>query len=160
MRADTRSADPMGNYSWRMGSGETTHWDDDRPLPRPAWHKWAWLALAVAIIAPILAYTLMRTVIHGSVNDSTLATSVAVAYGSAFTGGDFDDCRKLRSGDWRCSVVDAGGSGEMVYDVHVRPGSSCWSATLHLDNGEDDPPKNLDSCVYVIQKRLIDSLSG
>lgn len=82
---------------------------------------------------------------HAPVTSSRLARSVAVGADSAFLKNN--ECNRRNSDTWTCLVSDQGGSGNYVYSVDVRPGSSCWVARLIQDVGEVEPKRTIAGCV-------------
>lgn len=114
-----------------------------------------------AVIVLFFAYAaLARWVLHGPVHGASLQRSVELAAGSSvLLESTRRGCRRLpATGAWRCSVSDAGGSGDVRYEVRVEPDSSCWSARL-LDRGGEGPmPRTVDGCVHRWQWTAFDAV--
>jgi hypothetical protein len=108
--------------------------------------------IAVCLLVPVLFVTyalLARYVIHGPVNDQSLAWSVATDGGSPFP--DLANCDRIgRAATWTCTLT-RDGSAAAHYRVRRRGDSSCWDA--RRIRGEGD--RRLRGCVHRWQWELI-----
>jgi hypothetical protein len=50
-------------------------------------------------------------------------------------------------GTWTCHVGDTAGAGSTTYRVVVKPGTSCWTADVIVDDSET-PRHDLTGCVH------------
>lgn len=118
-----------------------------------------WLVLSAVVVLGFVACALAgRFVLHGPVTARSLAISVSRTAGSA-AGSIVDDCAPRReSGTWSCLVADSEGSGGATYRVRVRPGGSCWTATLQDRAAAETMPSDLGGCVHRWQWSLVDLL--
>ena len=108
-------------------------------------------AIVIAVLALLGLYLLLAAfMLHGSVNERSLAESVSGSANSAF--GPLEPCEQDgRPGLWKCTVGDKRGSGSADYRVTVRNGNSCWDAELVNDQSETGMPHALSGCVRRIQ---------
>jgi hypothetical protein len=107
------------------------------------------VAGVVVVISAVAFVILMFTVIHGPVTPARLDQSVSGAAGRL----SMSDCTRHSRDErrWSCGVwIDEGrfSSGGVGYDVRVREGSSCWTASLDAATArEAKVPARLDGCV-------------
>jgi hypothetical protein len=110
-------------------------------------------ALGTAIVLAVVVLVLMTRVLHGPVTEERLGISV----GNVTGGGSTGDCTPARvndhlvAGRWSCGVWLEGGSSSIDYTVLVKPGNSCWTASLSRGGYDDrhrgDRPVRADGCV-------------
>jgi hypothetical protein len=107
--------------------------------------------LSVAIVLAVVVPVLMTRVLHGPVTDDRLGISV----GNVTGGGTTGRCTPARvhdhlvKGRWKCGVWVETGSSGIDYTVQMKPGSSCWTASLPGRAARDigDLPVRADGCV-------------
>jgi hypothetical protein len=135
------------------------------PFPPPAGRFAPWppvLVIVVGIAAAIVLFfayaALARWVLRGPVDGASLHRSVGLAAGSSTLIESRGRCRRpAADGRWRCVVSDAGGSGAIPYDVRVKPGSSCWTATMTAA-GDGSMPRSVSGCVHRWQWTALDAV--
>ena len=89
-----------------------------------------------------------RSVLHGRVTETSLAVSVGSASRSGGEPLAAGGCRRQgRGGVWSCDLPDREDSGAVRYTVRVRPGTSCWVATLVVSSSEGGMPQHARGCV-------------
>jgi hypothetical protein len=103
-------------------------------------------------VALVGAAYLLFAVVHGKVTPARLANSVAGEAGHL----SMEPCNERGDdGRWSCGVwIDQGefSSGGVDYDVRVKAGSSCWTASLDARTAaKAGVPPRLDGCVRVLQ---------
>jgi hypothetical protein len=109
--------------------------------------------LGVAIVLAVVIPVLMMRVLHGPVTERRLGISVGHVTG----GGTIGPCTPTRvddhlvEGRWNCGVWIETGSNGVDYTVRIRPGSSCWTASLARGSygyrHRDGLPPRVDGCV-------------
>jgi hypothetical protein len=105
---------------------------------------WAGVVCIVVILG-IGGYNVLRSnVLHGEVNARSLFTSVEDEAGVSETPPPRTCDRTERQREWTCRVLDSEGSGDVIYRVRVRPGSSCWDGT----GGGRGRPGRISGCVH------------
>jgi hypothetical protein len=107
------------------------------------------VAGVIVLLSAVAFVILMFKVIHGPVTPTRLDRSVSRAAGRL----SMPDCTRhpRDARRWSCGVwIDEGrfSSGGVDYDVRVREGSSCWTASLDAATArEAKVPARLDDCV-------------
>jgi hypothetical protein len=107
------------------------------------------VAGVLVLLSTVAFVILMFKVIHGPMTPTRLDRSVSGAAGRL----SMPDCTPHPRDEqrWSCGVwIDEGrfSSSGVDYDVRVRKGSSCWTASLNAATArEAKVPARLDGCV-------------
>jgi hypothetical protein len=93
-------------------------------------------------------YLILRSnVLHGEVTPRSLYASVEdeAGFGTVNVVPGPHVCKRtVRPREWTCGLPDSEGSGEVLYRVRVRAGSSCWDGAA----GRRARPRRVSGCVY------------
>ena len=102
--------------------------------------------------------SLARWVIHGPVKASSLEHSVESSSDlSGTVGTRSGTCqRTVQRAIWTCTLEGSHGRGNVTYSITVKPGSSCWTGVVLVQDPIEPLPARIDGCVHLWQWSLAD----